>query len=496
MLNKTFDNFNLTDSTATTIAWDNPAQRIEYTAGQDQLDLRFVQFITIKGGKEYIITFGAPKDQFSSDLPLVQQMVDSFQIINNTSQPIEPVTPTSSQSPLPASSNLISGSPSNITDLKTAREQYLSAWNRSGFHSQFDTFVNSVEAYGIYQEHKSNVFKPGEDIILYAEPVGFSHVPVNINNTKLYLINLTASIILSDTQGNILFGRENIPALNTVSHTQNTEMFARLRVGQSSPFPPGGYVITYILNDVPSGKNFKIVKDITVAGNGNGGVSRTANGTSLSSAPTPPTSSSTSPPITTAPAGWHSYTNSTYGISLLYPPDWILSPVGQPDGTANTAFYIMNFAPPISQDPSADTILGVGIDNTTRQSTPSLNQYAFDTINSYRSAANVTDFKVIKAGTNITIGGHPGYILYYTKKVQSNPAPRTYLEAGTIADNTIYYMQVSSAMSDNQFTSIMLPQVMQIIESFKILHPIAIQPEQQQTVATQQEQQHIPGIVP
>ena len=490
ILNRTFDGFSLASSTPTTIAGGNPAQRIEYTSKQGQLDLMFIQVVTIKGGKEYILTFGAPKDQFPSDLPAVQQIVDSFQIISNTSLPVGTSSLSAATSSL-SSSN--SSATANTSDLNAAREQYLLAWNRSGFHSQFDTFVNSVEAYGIYQEHKSNVFKPGEDIILYSEPVGFSHVPVNINNTKLYLINLTASIILSDTQGNILFGRENIPALNTISHTQNTEMFARLRVGQSSPFPPGGYVITYILNDVPSGRSFKIVKDITVSG-----VSRAVNGTSAST----PAASSTSPPatspsITTAPAGWHSYTNSTYGISLLYPPDWMQSPVGQPDGTDNTAFYIMNFAPPISQDPSADTILGVGIDNTTRQSTPSLNQYAFDTINSYRSAANVTDFKVIKAGTNITMGGHPGYILYYTKKVQSNPAPRTYLEAGTIASNTIYYMQTSSAMSDNQFTSIMLPQVMEIIKSFKILHPIAVQPEQQQSSATpQEEQQQIPGIIP
>src|SRR5689334_3675972 len=32
-------------------------------------------------------------------------------------------------------------------------------------------------------------------------------------------------------------------------------------------------------------------------------------------------------------ARWHSYTNSTYGVSLLYPPDWILSQVSQPNGT-------------------------------------------------------------------------------------------------------------------------------------------------------------------
>jgi hypothetical protein len=488
ILNNTFDSFNLIDSTPTTIAGNNPAQRIEYTAKQDQLDLRFIQVVTIKDGKEYIITFGVPKDQFQSDLPALQQIIDSFQIINNTSRPVGAAT-TTSPSLLSSSSNSISTA-ANTTDLKTAKEQYLLAWNSRGFHSQFDTFVNSTEGYGIYQEHKSNTFKPGEDIILYAEPVGFSHVPVNINNTKLYLINLTASIILSDTQGNILFGKENIPALNIVSHTQNTELSARLRLGQSSPFPPGGYVITYILTDVHSGKSFKIVKNITITG-GNGGVSRTVNGTSSLLAP----GASSPAPITTT-AGWHSYTNSTYGISLLYPPDWILSPVGQPDGTSNIAFYIMNFAPPISQDPAADTILGVGIDNTTRETTPSLNQYAYDTINSYRSAANVTDFKVIKAGTNITMGGHPGYILYYTKKVQPNSDPRTYLEAGT-TDHTIYYIQINSAMSDKQFTDIMLPQVMQIIKSFKILHPIAVQSDRQQEAAAQQEeQQQIPGIIP
>jgi PsbP len=414
------------------------------------------------------------------------------QTLSSSSPPSSPSTPVST---------------TNNTNLNIAREQYLSAWTNSGFHSQFETFVNSTDGYGIYQEHKSNIFRPGEDIILYVEPVGFSHVPVNINNTKLYLMNLTASIILSDTQGNILFGRENIPIASIVSHTQNTEMFARLRVGQSSPFPPGGYVISYVVTDVPSGKSFKIVKNITVTSSGvNGGMSSAVNGTSSLGTTSSPASNNTSasPPIspptitTSTPAGWHSYTNSTFGISLLYPPDWMQSPVGQPDGTDNTAYYIMNFVPPISQDPTADTILGVGIDNTTRQSTPSLNQYAFDTINSYRSAANVTDFKVIKAGTNITMGGHPGYILYYTKKVQPNPAPRTYLEAGTIADGTIYYIQVGSAMSEKQFTDIMFPQVMQIIKSFKILHPITLQSEQQQSETSQQEvqQQQIPGIIP
>jgi hypothetical protein len=53
-------------------------------------------------------------------------------------------------------------------------------------------------------------------------------------------------------------------------------------------------------------------------------------------------------------------------------------------------------------------------------------------------------------------------------------------------------------MSEKQFTDIMLPQVMQIIKSFKILHPITLQSEQQQSETSQQEvqQQQIPGIIP
>ena len=169
--------------------------------------------------------------------------------------------------------------------------------------------------------------------------------------------------------------------------------------------------------------------------------------------------------------GWHSYTNSTYGISLLYPPNWILTAVSQPSGTNNTAFDIMHFSPPISQDPAADTTFGVGIDNSTRKVTPSLDQYTYDTINNYRSAANVTDFKVIKADTNVTIAGHPGYLLYYTRQLRSDQSPRTYLEVGTIAGGKIYYLSINSDLLDQQFRNVLLPQVVQMIKSFKIVSP-------------------------
>ena len=46
--------------------------------------------------------------------------------------------------------------------------------SNNSFYSAKDLFVVSKpQGYGIYNERNSNVFQPGEDIILYLEPVGF-----------------------------------------------------------------------------------------------------------------------------------------------------------------------------------------------------------------------------------------------------------------------------------------------------------------------------------
>jgi hypothetical protein len=287
-----------------------PAQEIVYTAAGPVHKTMAVY--AIKGDKAFYISYLTETEAiYSSYLPIAQKMIDSFQIVDAKSTtanittktaPIssgstalgngrEKSTTASPTTPLPFSNatstsgvSHSSSSSSNATiqkettELNAAREQLLLAWNRTGFHSQFDTYVNSADGYGVYEVHKFNVFRPGEPIILYVEPVGFTHKPISSasNNTKLYLINLTAGIVLSDKQGNILLGRENIPLLNVISHNKNTELFMNLRVTQSSPFPAGDYVVTYTVTDVPSGKNFKIVKDIVVAGGGSSTSNTTA----------------------------------------------------------------------------------------------------------------------------------------------------------------------------------------------------------------------------
>src|SRR5215211_4032002 len=94
-----------------------------------------------------------------------------------------------------------------LAELQAARQQYLSAWNNTAFSSHFDVFIaeGSHLGYGIYREHvPANVFRPGETIVLYVEPIGFGHQPITNASTQdggsnstattrtLYLMNMSA----------------------------------------------------------------------------------------------------------------------------------------------------------------------------------------------------------------------------------------------------------------------------------------------------------------
>src|SRR5215216_5785714 len=54
----------------------------------------------------------------------------------------------------------------NMT-IEDARKLYLSVWNQTEFNATFSTFVEpfSAAGYGVYEE-RSNVFAPGETIVL------------------------------------------------------------------------------------------------------------------------------------------------------------------------------------------------------------------------------------------------------------------------------------------------------------------------------------------
>jgi hypothetical protein len=142
----------------------------------------------------------------------------------------------------------------------------ISSPSEQTFRSVFDTFVSSEPGgYGMYEEKESNVFAPGETFLLYVEPVDCSYGNVtNENRDQLYTMNFTADFIISDANGTILAGQEDVPLSDLVCHHQNKELMLQLTLDQTSPFPSGDYILRYTVTDENSGKSFDIRKDVTV----------------------------------------------------------------------------------------------------------------------------------------------------------------------------------------------------------------------------------------
>ena len=142
-----------------------------------------------------------------------------------------------------------------------------SSTNSSGFRPALETYIASESGgYGVYDAKQSNIFKPGETLLLYVEPQGITYVPVSEGNEELYNIKMSADFIISDSDGNVLFEQADIPALNIVSHHQNKELNLDLSINQEPPFPPGNYIITYIVTDDNSGESFEITKNVSISG--------------------------------------------------------------------------------------------------------------------------------------------------------------------------------------------------------------------------------------
>jgi hypothetical protein len=164
----------------------------------------------------------------------------------------------------------------NNMTIEDAKELYLSVWNQTEFNASFSTFIEpfSAAGYGVYEE-RSNIFAPGETIVLYLEPVGFAHKQIideergSNNSTMLYLMNMTSDYKIAAANGTELelqLIEDKQGLRNITSHRPNTEMYLTLTLTpEVQPLPIGSYVITYSVTDEISGESFELEKDITVA---------------------------------------------------------------------------------------------------------------------------------------------------------------------------------------------------------------------------------------
>jgi serine/threonine-protein kinase len=84
ILTQSATDFDLKESTPTILA-GIPAHKIVYSETLQQLPITVMQVWAIKDNKAYILTYTAEAAKYSTYLPVVQKMFDSFELIGSTS---------------------------------------------------------------------------------------------------------------------------------------------------------------------------------------------------------------------------------------------------------------------------------------------------------------------------------------------------------------------------------------------------------------------------
>ena len=160
----------------------------------------------------------------------------------------------------------------------------------------------------------------------------------------------------------------------------------------------------------------------------------------------------------TAPANLLTYQNSTAGIKLQYPSNW----VKQENGTKqDTQTDLVTFIPPTI---NSNASLDITVDDITDSLGTTLAQYGSDEIGSLKQQFANNDFKLIESKSSIILAGLPAYRIVYTSVDQNTTTKDT--EIGAIKGGKVYILTYEAG--PNEYDKY-LPIALKMIDSFKLI---------------------------
>lgn len=111
-------------------------------------------------------------------------------------------------------------------------------------------FVEDSSGFGIYRPRESNVFKPGEPLIIYAEPIGYGYGKHALGGNE---IKLSADFELTDPEGNSLFSQADFLTLDLPVRYHNREFQMKMTVSLTG-LGVGQYKAKFVVHDANSPK--------------------------------------------------------------------------------------------------------------------------------------------------------------------------------------------------------------------------------------------------
>jgi len=104
--------------------------------------------------------------------------------------------------------------------------------------------------FGAYSPREGNEFASGDEMIIYAEPVGFGWQ----RSGDIWRTGIATDLIVKDAGGEVLFEQEDFQKLEIASRVRNREFMATFTYTFSG-IPPGEYSVETTLRDTVTGKS-------------------------------------------------------------------------------------------------------------------------------------------------------------------------------------------------------------------------------------------------
>ncbi|WP_288196789.1 hypothetical protein [uncultured Pleomorphomonas sp.] len=149
-----------------------------------------------------------------------------------------------------------------VEALASLEAAFNAAWDAAPLGFSEATFVTGKPAgFGIYATRPNSVFQPDEQMLVYAEPFGYSFG----KEGDLFKIDFSADFELRTPRGQILHAQKDFASLDMVSRRRNKEVQVYI-VYNFKGLKPGDYVLVTKLSDRNSEKKGEFELPFTIAG--------------------------------------------------------------------------------------------------------------------------------------------------------------------------------------------------------------------------------------
>lgn len=149
----------------------------------------------------------------------------------------------------------------SLEAIDAAQAELAAAWDAAPLSFRKALFANQIEAFGVYEPKQGAVYSPGEQIVVYAEPVGYGYLA---NEDGTYSFGFDFDLLVKTEEGTIMGGQEKFARTELKSRVQNREFLVTLTLSLDGA-PAGNYVLEYLAHDIASDETATIQLPFTIA---------------------------------------------------------------------------------------------------------------------------------------------------------------------------------------------------------------------------------------